>query len=300
MVNNASFKPGECPALKGAVCDWWWQQMIQTQTPEWPDNVWIPVGYQNPNIENTKNMLIWSHLSGSLAAFILGIWMPPRASPRRRRARARLHRAAEVHDVVTMIQCLAGWNRVKHLATKGINHWLWKEWKGQVSQVQHCAILWMSALCTLRLVEAGLDPDSMLPDTWLRWIRFDYCFVLCVAEREILFMWLKWCVFTIFSLDRHSADAENVLNCSQECVTRQVRALQCKDRSSLLTYASAGDGSPHFDLVTLTAQECIMRSRCWFGYGLACARRFVSLVPAQPLSVILRSRAEGNSIAPQV
>ena len=189
---------------------------------------------------------------------------------------------------------------VKHLATKGINHWLWKEWKGQVSQVQHCAILWMSALCTLRLVEAGLDPDSMLPDTWLRWIRFDYCFVLCVAEREILFMWLKWCVFTIFSLDRHSADAENVLNCSQECVTRQVRALQCKDRSSLLTYASAGDGSPHFDLVTLTAQECIMRSRCWFGYGLACARRFVSLVPAQPLSVILRSRAEGNSIAPQV
>lgn len=62
----------------------------------------------------------------------------------RRRARARLHRAAEVHDVITMIQ----------------------------------------------LVEAGLDPDSMLPD-----------------------------------------------------------------RSSLLTYASAGDGSPHFDLVVVLLQQ---------------------------------------------
>ena len=35
-----------------------------------------------------------------------------------------------------------------------------------------------------------------------------------------------------------------------------------------------------------------MVSRENHGYGLASARRFVSLVPAQPLSVILRSRAE--------
>ena len=54
----------------------------------------------------------------------------------------------------------------------------------------------------------------------------------------------------------HFADAENV---SDVLNVLRDKFVPCKDRSSLLTYASAGDGSPHFDLVTLTAQKGIMR-----------------------------------------
>lgn len=70
----------------------------------------------------------------------------------------------------------------------------------------------------MRLVEAGLNPDSMLPDPWI-----------------------KICVFLVFENLATPAMVEPCL-------------LESKARSSLLTYAAVGDGSsPHFDLATWTA-----------------------------------------------